>query len=110
MKIVLCLAALAVLSVLSAPAFSQGSDPLILQGKIHLLSSKLPARESVVQPSSPLIPSSGRFLQQGKAQVWIPNDGDTETRETAAIHAGQETSKGCFVQRGKVQVWIPSDK
>jgi hypothetical protein len=110
----IALAGAAVFAVTAAPAFSRDkdSDRLVWHGKVHLPASKVPARETVLEPSAKVIPSSGRFVREGKTQVWIPNERATETSEPSASSGSRDTttSKGRFVQRGKAQVWVPNDK
>jgi hypothetical protein len=108
--LMIAVAGAAVLAMTSSPAFSRESDHLVWHGKAHLPVSKVPARETVVEPSVKVIPSSGRYVRQGKSQVWVPTDRTMETSEPSSSSQTRETSKGRFVQRGKAQVWVPNDK
>jgi hypothetical protein len=100
----------AVVGVLAAPAHSRvndRNDHLVWFGKRAMRRSEVPNRSSLLQPSANLIRSAGRFVTQGKTQVWVPNDRVQETvTEDTSRPAAQTTSKGRFVQQGKVQVWV----
>ena len=96
-------------ATVAAPAFSRESDHLVWHGKVHLPASRVPARESGLQPSAKYIPSAGHFVQRGKAQVWVPGEAATASRESADTHS-DSGGKGRFVQQGKAQFWVPDSK
>ncbi|GAB4469562.1 MAG: hypothetical protein OHK0029_42230 [Armatimonadaceae bacterium] len=91
-----------------------GQDYPVTVGKQTIRASQVPVRETVRQPSRPQMESSGRFVQRGKATIWIPNRElrDIETdrstvRELSEAPASVLRSDGQFIRIGKAIIWLP---
>jgi hypothetical protein len=103
-------------------AQEKGRDYPVTVGKVTVPASKVPARETMLQPArqaNKATKAKGEFVQMGKQQVWVPN-GEPLPALPSAPHGVQiaassatdlsatpaPKSRGRFEQRGKAIIWV----
>jgi hypothetical protein len=104
--------ALAIFGAVTMPASATvyHTDPqqLVTVGKVTLPASMAPVRETVHMRSAGRVTSSGRFVENGKTRVWVPEAQAAETTPSRVTDTSESTTtqKGRFIHQGKAIVWV----
>jgi hypothetical protein len=112
-------AAVPLAAAVAAPVVAQTTrDYPVTVGKQTMMASQVEARRRAAeQKQAPrqveVKPSTGEFVRQGKAIVYVPAERlapGTGTAVSAELPKRRTTapSKGRFIQRGKATIWVPN--